>query len=156
SRQRFTVVVLSLGRYDDETARLIRQHTDEYVELPANLPLARHLVADQHLDVLVYADVGLEPVTSSLAHSRLAPVQCVTWGHPVTSGIPTLDYFLSTEALETEEAQSHYTEKLVRLKALPICYARPSPPTPLRPRGYFGLPQHGSLYACPQSPFKLH
>src|SRR5207247_8154977 len=106
---------LSLGRHEDETARAIQEHADEYVVLPADLPLARRLIAEQRLDVLVYTDVGLDPVTSTLAHSRLAPVQCVTWGHPVTTGIPTLDYFLSSELLEGEGAEQHYTENLVRL-----------------------------------------
>ncbi len=32
-----------------------------------------------------------------LAAQRLAPVQCNSWGHPETSGLPTLDYFLSSD-----------------------------------------------------------
>jgi predicted O-linked N-acetylglucosamine transferase (SPINDLY family) len=30
------------------------------------------------------------------------------------------------------------------------------PPSPLRDRGFFGLPENSHLYACPQTLFKLH
>ena len=70
----------------------------------------------------------------ALAFSRLAPVQCVTWGHPVTTGIPTLDYFISSDLLEADGAEDHYTERLVRLKTLPIYYYRPEVPPRSRRR----------------------
>ena len=98
----------------------------------------------------------MEPITYTLAFSRLAPVQCVTWGHPVTTGIPTIDYFISSEALESEESDQHYTERLVRLKTPAIYYYRPETPTSLKDRAAFGLPESGALYMCPQSLFKLH
>ncbi len=40
------------------------------------------------LDILFYPDLGMTPLTYFLAFARLAPVQCVSWGHPVTTGIP--------------------------------------------------------------------
>jgi predicted O-linked N-acetylglucosamine transferase (SPINDLY family) len=117
---------------------------------------ARRLVAEQQLDVLFYADVGMDAVASTLAFSRLAPVQCVTWGHPSTTGLDTIDYFISSEALETAGAEQHYTETLVRLKTLPIYYYRPEPPAPLKGRGYFGLTDEAHVYGCPQAVFKFH
>jgi predicted O-linked N-acetylglucosamine transferase (SPINDLY family) len=107
------------------------------------------------LDVLFYPEVGMDPLTYTLAFSRLAPVQCATWGHPVTTGLPAIDYFLSSVDLETEEADGHYTEKLVRLPRLGVCYERPPMPAPAE-RTSLGLPERGHLYACPQSPFKFH
>ena len=77
-------------------------------------------------------------------------------GHPVTTGVDTMDYFISSEDLETADSEQHYTEKLVRLKIPPIYYYRPVPPSPLEGRGSFGLPETGSLYGCPQSLFKFH
>jgi protein O-GlcNAc transferase len=98
----------------------------------------------------------MDPTTYTLAFSRLAPVQCVTWGHPVTTGIPTVDYFLSSELIEPEWAEEHYTEKLVRLKTLPFYYYRPVPPAPLKSRRDFGLSDEHHLYACLQTLFKFH
>jgi predicted O-linked N-acetylglucosamine transferase (SPINDLY family) len=57
----------------------------------------------------------MDPVTGALAAMRLAPLQITSWGHPVTSGLPTIDWFLSAELLEAPDADGHYREKLVRL-----------------------------------------
>jgi protein O-GlcNAc transferase len=156
SREKFAVTVLSTGRHADDTARWIEQHADNFVQVPSYLPAARRLIAQQCLDVLFYTDIGMDSMNYTLAMSRLAPVQCVTWGHPVTTGIDTIDYFISSEDLETGTSDEQYTERLVRLKSPAIYYYRPSPPALLKPRSFFGLPEGGALYACPQSLFKLH
>jgi protein O-GlcNAc transferase len=156
SRKDFFVSVLSVGGHDDAVAAEFRRHADCFIEIPKALPTARRLIAAQQLDVLLYADIGMDPVTYTLAFSRLAPVQCVTLGHPVTTGIDTMDYFISTEELEIEQAQELYTEELIRLKTLPIYFFRPEIPQPLRDRRHFDLPTEGHLYACLQQPFKFH
>ena len=106
-------------RYEELT-RFIRAQADTYVDLPATLPPARQRIAELGLDVLIYADLGMEGFTYSLAFSRLAPVQCAMWGHPSTSGIWAIDYFISSALAETADAQTNYTEKLVALKNLPL------------------------------------
>ena len=156
SRDKFAVTVLSIGGQTDFLAEWIRQHADSFVELPFHLPSARRIIAEHAFDVLFYTDIGMDTTTYSLAFSRLAPVQCVTWGHPVTTGVDTIDYFISSQQLECGPSEDQYTEKLVRLKTLPIYYYRPEAPVPLKDRASFGLPMAGTLYACPQSPFKLH
>jgi predicted O-linked N-acetylglucosamine transferase (SPINDLY family) len=156
SRDRFAVTVLSSATKSDEITESIRRHADQFLTVPLDLPAARRLIADQELDVLLYTDIGMDPFTYTLALSRLAPVQCVTWGHPDTTGIETIDYFLSSELFETEEADQHYTESLVRLKNLPAYCYRPVPSGPFKGRDYFSLPADGHLYACLQSVFKLH
>ena len=40
--------------------------------------------------LLIYLEIGMDRLTYLLAYSRLAPVQVMLAGHPVTSGIPTL------------------------------------------------------------------
>jgi predicted O-linked N-acetylglucosamine transferase (SPINDLY family) len=156
SRDEFRVVVLSLGpQSDDEVARFIREHADEHLLLPMHLPRARQGVAGARLDILFFCELGMDPTTYTLAYSRLAPVQCVTWGHPSTTGMETMDYFVSSDAMETAAAQEHYTEKLVRLKSLTFHYYRPQPSLPPQGRDDFGLPA-GHLYVCPQSIYKFH
>ena len=55
------------------------------------------------LDVLIYPEIGMDPLTVKLASMRLARVQAATWGHPETTGLPTIDHYLSAEALEPPE-----------------------------------------------------
>ena len=73
--------------------------------------------------VPVMAALLLLPIFSlQLAAQRLAPVQCNSWGHPETSGLPTVDYFISSDMMEPADAAEHYTERLVRLPNLSIYY----------------------------------
>jgi predicted O-linked N-acetylglucosamine transferase (SPINDLY family) len=156
SRDIFEVTVLAIGHSEDAMARFIQEHACHYVRLPQNPLAAAPIVAGQELDLLFYTDVGMESTNYVLAHSRLAPVQCVTWGHPVTTGLPMIDYFLSTSALELDNADEHYTEQLVRLKHLSIYYYRPCLAAAAKTRQAFGLAADRHLYLCPQSLFKLH
>ena len=88
---------------------------------------ARVAIADQDLDVLIFADVGMDSLTATLAWSRTAPMQCVGWGHPDRTGSPNIDYFLSSELLEPPNADRQYTEQLVRLPLLGTYFERPVP-----------------------------
>lgn len=79
-------------------------------------------VSDARLDVLVYPEIGMDATTVRLASLRLARVQLAGWGHPVTTGLPTIDGYLSAEAFEPADAQQHYSEKLVALPGLGCSY----------------------------------
>lgn len=155
-RNHFEVSVISHGKYNDDIADSIRNVAERYIEISDHPGNARIAVADLQLDALFYADVGMDPLTLSLSHSRLAPVQCVTWGHPVTSGSDAMDYFVSSKLIEPEDADSHYSEKLILLDHLPAYYYRPKLNGPLRSRTELGLPEGRHIYLCPQSLFKFH
>ncbi|MBL8705346.1 MAG: tetratricopeptide repeat protein, partial [Rhodospirillales bacterium] len=153
---RYEVFIFSFNKQQDAVAAEIAGHAAEVVTLFADLDQARQEIAARRLDVLFYPDIGMEPMTYFLAFARLAPVQCVTWGHPVTTGIPTVDYFLSCDAAEPADGDDHYSEKLVRLGGLPMSYRRPPRPDPLKDRAAYGLPAAPRLYFCAQNLFKIH
>jgi protein O-GlcNAc transferase len=121
-----------------------------------SLKKAREIIADQSLDVLVYPDIGMEPLTYYLAFTRLAPVQCVMVGHLVTTGIPNMDYYLSSELIEPGNGREHYSEKLVLLKSMPGYVVKPEMPHPSKSRSALGLPEDRNLYICPMSLQKIH
>jgi uncharacterized protein (TIGR03032 family) len=154
-RQRFEVTLVSLGHHADPMADEFRRSADHLVEPSGPLDAIRRQVAELKLDVLLFADVGMNTTTYTLAMSRLAPVQCVTWGHPVTTGYPSMDYFVSGQWLETPEANGHYTEQLIRLANLGTYYYRPRV-AGRRERASFGLDARRHLYVCPQTLFKMH
>jgi len=156
SREKFHVTVFSVGHFDDTVAKDLQAAADRYVVLSRDLPLARKAILEQGIDVLIYTDIGMDPTTYSLAFSRLAPVQCTTWGHPQTTGLPTIDYFVSSSLMEVPQAQSHYSERLVLLPALTFYFHRSPLPSQLTDRAAFGLHPTARLYACPQSIYKLH
>lgn len=143
---------------DDEFSRFIRGHAEHHLAIPKNLDKARALIAELQLDILFYQDIGMEPFTYFLAFSRLAPVQCVSYGHPDTTGIATMDYFISNDLYETPSAVEHYTEKLFALHDLGTLsyYYRPTLPDPLKCRADFDFSKEDHLYICPQNLFKFH
>lgn len=153
---RYEIYIFSFNKQQDAVATEIAGHAAEVVTLFADLDQARREIAARRLDVLFYPDIGMEPMTYFLAFARLAPVQCVTWGHPVTTGIPTVDFFLSCDAAEPADADEHYSEKLVRLGGLPMSYRRPPRPEQLKDRASYGLPEDARLYFCAQNLFKIH
>lgn len=128
----------------------------QYVQLTENLSAAREEIAALKLDVLVYLDIGMEAFSYFLAFARLARVQCVAGGHPVTTGVPALDYYLSAEFMETKNGQNHYSEQLVRLPFGLLYFERPRLPSIPKSRKELGLPLAGSLYICPMVLHKLH
>lgn len=115
--------------------------------LPRDLAAARAELAAAELDILYFTDIGMEPLTYFLAFARLAPVQCVSWGHPVTTGISSLDYFVSGRSIEPDGAEEFYTERLVCLDSMPASVASP---------GYTRAEPNGPVFLCLQSLFKLH
>lgn len=158
-RARFEVVILRItpSRDDEATAR-IRAAAHLAVDLNPDIYRARAQIASLELDILFYQDIGMEPISYFLAFARLAPVQCVSFGHPNTTGIPTMDYFISNDLFEPPGAQAHYSERLALLHNLPTLayYYKPRLPDCLPSRGAFGLPNEANLYVCPQTLFKLH
>lgn len=155
-RERFEIIVIhsALGKRD-HVSQAIDSSAELAIRIPADLFAAREQIAALQLDLLFYPDIGMDPLTYYLAFARLAPVQAVSWGHPVTTGIPNIDYFLSSRLIEPEDAQAHYSEKLVEFEHLPSYYHRPEPIKPLT-RAELGLPTDARLYVCPQSLFKFH
>src|SRR5208337_1279441 len=94
---------------------------------------AREQIAALALDILFYQDIGMEPTSFFLAFARLAPVQCVSFGHPNTTGIPNMDYFVSNDLFEPPDAPSHYSERLILLHDLPTLAYYYKPPLPAAP-----------------------
>lgn len=159
SREHFEVFALNIPPVTmDETARWIQAHADHWLVIDSSLTAARAQIAALELDILFYQDIGMEPFSYLLAFSRLAPVQCVSYGHPDTSGVPNMDYYISNDLYEPSEAAAHYSERLIELHALPTLayYFRPTLAEGAPTRTELGLPAKPNLYFCAQSLFKLH
>lgn len=109
------------------------------------------------LHALIYPEIGMEPLVVRLAARRLAPLQAMSWGHPVTCGLPSVDYYLTSDLMEPDNGQDHYGETLIRLPGLSLCY-QPLPTYPERvlPRQALGLRDDALVYLCIQSQFKYH
>ncbi|MBT6364321.1 MAG: tetratricopeptide repeat protein [Rhodospirillaceae bacterium] len=155
-RDKFHVSVFVPPQATDPVFKAITESADEAVALPENIQAAQQTIAQRQLDAVVFPDIGMVLQTYFLAFARLAPVQCVCWGHPDTTGVNTIDYFVSSELLEPEGAEEHYSEKLHKLSTLPTYYYKPEEPKKPKTRSDFGFDAKANLYLCPQTLFKFH
>ena len=156
-RTKFHVTVIHTAAAKRDAAReAIDRAADATVILPADINAAQQAVADLRLDLLHFPDIGMNAFTYFLAYARLAPVQTMGWGHPDTTGLSTIDYFLSFDTAEAEGAEAHYAETLVRLSRPSVYYEPDAKVDPKPDRAEFGLPATGALYGCLQSLFKFH
>ena len=153
-RKRFRITCyMTSGTADSETGRA-PSLCDRFVAGPLPIPAWCNEILADRPHVLLYPEVGMDPTTEHLASMRLAPVQCVSWGHPVTTGLPTMDYFLTSERMEPPNGEDHYTEKLVRLPNLSVYYEPLGIAPASMSRREIGLRPDACVYWCGQSLFK--
>jgi len=144
---------------DDKTS-LFEQYSDHFCTISDSIQSVAEKIYSDKLDILVHPELGMSPESMMLAGLRLAPVQCVGWGHPVSTGLKTIDYWLSSDLMEPENADEHYCENLVRLPNLANNYSKDqhirihNELFGKKSRADFGLPEANVLYFCSQSLFK--
>ncbi|NET28212.1 glycosyltransferase family 41 protein [Okeania sp. SIO1I7] len=166
-RETFEIYCYYTGNSPDLITEKFRQYSHKFYHIPGNLPEVCQQILNDKLHILIYPEIGMDPPTMQTAALRLAPIQCTAWGHPVTTGLPTIDYFISSQLMEPENAQEHYSETLVKLPNIGVAYPKPKdipnltkkravPPFPRGVRGdrKFQLPEDGVIYFCCQAPFK--
>ena len=155
-KSRFEAFVYYTNEWVADDTRAIAAAAKAFRHLPGRPlhTLAQHVIADE-LDVLVYPELGMHAETFTLAALRLAPVQCCGWGHPNTTGLPEIDWFISSGDMEPEGAQAHYRERLALLPGLGTHYTTPRTEEKAA-RADFGIPDGATAYLVPQSLFKIH
>jgi protein O-GlcNAc transferase len=154
NRQDFQLYGYYTGHRVDSQTEVARKTFYRFAEnLGSHQEWCERIVQDR-LHILIIPEVGMDVMTVRLASLRLAPIQCTSWGHPDTSGLSTIDYYLSSDLMEPEDAQDHYCEKLIRLPNLSIHYEPPDIPTAQADRAHFGLRDDCPLFISTQSLFK--
>jgi protein O-GlcNAc transferase len=150
-RRRFQIFGYHTGAGQDAETKIAAALCERFVQGPLPLDRWRQSILEDAPHVLIYPELGMDPRCAQLAAQRMAPVQCASWGHPETSGFPTIDYFLGSELMEPADAQDHYTEHLVRLPNLSIYYEPPVARPAALDRAELGLRATASVYWCGQS-----
>ncbi len=129
--QLFEIFIYHTGSLVDAQTTWARSRVAQFVQGPRPTAAWLAQIAHDRPDVLFYPEVGMDPATAALASLRLAPLQLAAWGHPVSTGMPTIDWFLSGDLLEGPNAAQHYREQLIRLPGTGVCtQAAPVQATP--------------------------
>lgn len=153
-RERFKVAAYSVSTRTDCETEAARRIFDAFHEGLLTLEALARAVRRDAPHILVYPELGMDPLCVRAACLRLAPVQCVSWGHPETSGLPTMDYFLSSDLMEPPDGREHYSERLVRLPGLGVAYLSTPPAPGSDGRADFGLSEEDAVYLCLQTLYK--
>jgi len=120
--EQFEIHIYYLGTISDEQTAFAKSRAVSFTQNLPSLKDWANAIGGARLDAVLYPEIGMHALTLQLAHLRLAPIQMVSWGHPETTGIPTMDYFISSELFEGEDSQNAYSEKLFTLPSLGCTY----------------------------------
>ncbi|MDC8785894.1 tetratricopeptide repeat protein [Roseateles koreensis] len=119
----FELTIYHLGAIEDAQTELAKQAVAQWRDagsLAGSTGWADRIAQDRQ-DVLYYPELGMDTVCYGLAQQRLAPLQAAGWGHPITTGLATIDLFFSGQLIEPEDGQAHYREHLIRLPGTGCC-----------------------------------
>ena len=150
-RDRFRIFGYHTGAERDAETDRAAALCERFVQGPLPRDAWRRKILDDAPHVLLFPEIGMDKVTAQLAAERLAAVQCCSWGHPVTSGFPTIDYFLSSDLMEPAAAAAHYSEQLIRLPGLSIHYEPVEVAPAAIDRAQLGLRANAMVFWCCQS-----
>lgn len=126
-----------------------------YLAIPGQIDQALTTLRHAELSVLYYWEIGSDTQNYFLPFFRVAPIQCTGWGWPATTGIDSVDIYVSSEVLETEATKQQFSEEVVCLPRLPVWFEQPTnDPQPLD-RGRLQLPE-GPIYLCCHNAQKVH
>lgn len=152
-RERFDLRLYDTGTFRDAETDGAARSVDHYRRQPLTVEGWAHHISNDAPDILLYPEVGMDPVAGALAPLRLAGLQVASWGHPVSTGLPSMDLYLSGDALEPEDAASHYTERLIRLPATGVLTRFGAPQS----RRWSGPPRQPGVvrFALCQQPMKF-
>lgn len=124
--------------YADRTDDLARDCFHRVISYPEGeiIEAARQcaeLVAAEQPDIVFHLGVGMSNHSIALASLRLAPVQCVSYGHTATTMSPVIDYMILPD--DFIGATDLYSETLLRFPPESIPYAPPeATEAPVPPR----------------------
>lgn len=151
----FKVTAYLVDPPDDEVVGRLRALASRTVCLVGSIEAMATVVRDARHSAIIYPDVGIDARTTLLAALRLAPRQYAAWGHPETTGLPSIDGYFSCAEMEPENAATHYRERLL---LLPGAGTRFDDPGPVRTvtRDVFGLGPSDRVHLLPHVPPKIH
>jgi hypothetical protein len=156
-RERFEVIGVAYGERIDDQARACFDEVIAYP--PGELIDSARATADEILarspDIVFHLGVGMSNHVIALASLRLAPIQCVSYGHTATTMSPVIDYMILPDDFVASEAC--FSERVLRLPPQAIPYAPPAPgEPPAPPRAAVTVDAAVLRIAVPASVMKLN
>lgn len=151
-----TILIHASNTVADAIQMQLNHQADEVVYLSPSLSHSCLVLQSLDLDILFFTDIGMDSYDFVLPALRTCPIQITGWGLPHTTGLESIDFYLSSSMLETPQHQEEYVEKLVLLDGLPCCYLSEALHYQKRPKQYFMIPEDRVIIGCVQTLVKIH
>jgi len=119
----FSVTCYFTGRKDLVTAKFKKFAVGwrDLIGKPAQV--AAEIIADDNVDILVDLSGHSQDSCLPILAYKPAPVQICGIGYTATTGLNTVDYFLSDKICLPENLPTNFTEKILRVDPCNLCYA---------------------------------
>lgn len=124
--ERFELGIFHLDPRRDALSEQYAATAASYANLPQRPREVLDAIARFAPDVLVFLDIGMDPLSQVLACYRLAPLQLALWGHPLTTGQAQIDALLVGASMDPPDSAAHYRERVLHLPNLGTCYRMPA------------------------------
>jgi len=151
--EKFEIYLFSTNPKEDAETKIALSKAAHYFTGNSISEMA-NIIHEQGIDILLFPEVGMDPISKGLACLRLAPTQMASWGHPETTGLKTIDFYLSAENFEGADAQANYSEQLIQLPGLGTYVETDSTKPSYFDGAQYGIDFSGPVLICAGSPSK--
>jgi protein O-GlcNAc transferase len=148
------VVICSAGGQQRLWTQVPRDAFETFVT-PSGFDQMVERIRDGRFAVLYHWEIGSDVTNYFLPFFRLAPIQCTGAGLPDTSGIPQVDYFLTSSLCEPPRAERNYSERLIVSPTLLTWQTHTATAAGAR-HPDLGLGEDEHVYLCPHKIEKFH
>ena len=111
-----------VGEIEDE---FYEEKNNEIIKINDKEFIVSSTIEKEKFEVLFYPDIGMSVEFYFLSLIRLAKYQIMSWGHPETTGSKSIDFFLCSKNLISENSEKFYSEKFLIIDKLPMIYNKP-------------------------------
>ena len=121
----FELYYLSLSDQKDKFTKDLIKNSTQF-KFSDNLNEAISFLQNNYFDAIFYPEIGMCPKVQFLATLRISPIQFCGWGHPISTGSPEIDYFISSDLMEPaykDNENLDYSENLIKLNGLGIDFS---------------------------------
>ena len=121
--EKFSVTCYATGKSDFVTERF-KKFKVSWRDLAGKEPLlVANIIAEDKVDILVDLSGHSQDSCLPILAYKPAPVQISGIGYTATTGLNTVDYFLSDKICSPENLPTSFTEKILRVEPCHLCYA---------------------------------
>lgn len=108
-----------------KTEELVTDGFDKVIRLTAKgIQIDPSPLQDNEWSAVIFADVGMTAPSVLLSNLRIAPVQILLTGHPVSTFGGQMDWFVS--GVETDTNPANYSERLCLMPGMGAVHERPT------------------------------